>query len=227
MRHETHRDHYGRAILATPGLAGFWRLDERRGTVAFDSAGINHGVVTGSPTLGVAGVLAEGGTAVKFPTVSDYILIADANTLDLGNAPWSVEMWLAFPSGTAGYPITKGTQFNIRVQSNQVALDNEATGIAFISNGTATTDGLIHHWVIARSATGSGNTFIAKDGVVQAITETNAALTFASNATALNFGRYFGGGTGITNGVLQAVALYRRQLTAAEVATHYLIGKGA
>lgn len=70
------------------GPAGYWRLGEATGTAAYDrgSAGVN-GTYTGSPTLGVASLQANGDpdTAVTFLTASSqYVTMAD-------NAAWSID----------------------------------------------------------------------------------------------------------------------------------------
>lgn len=56
---------YATAVLAD-SPAGYWRVGEGSGTVANDSATSPHnGTYTGTPTLGVAGAVADGDTAVQ------------------------------------------------------------------------------------------------------------------------------------------------------------------
>jgi hypothetical protein len=198
-------------------------LGEPSGTNANDeTANNNDGTYTGSPTLAQTGALTgDSNTAVKFNTVADYVLVADHSTLDFGDGPFSVEFWCKWDS-SPGYVISKGNQFTVRVVSNHIALDNDDTGIAFETQ-TAITDGLYHHWVISRSGGGSGNTKIYMDGVSQTLTEFGPNYVFATNAVALNLGRYSGGGVGFP-GTLDEVALYSTMLSAARVLVHYEAG---
>lgn len=193
----------------------------------FDSGpNANHGSYIGKPSLGNAGALTgDPDTSALFTGVgADAGLIPDAATLDFANI-FTIELWLKWVAGASGYPLTKGNQFLVRVQSNQISLDNDDVGIAFTSAGAATTDGLFHQWFIVHNGTGSGNTFIMKDGVVQAITEDAPTLSFSTNAVALNIGRYYTGSVGWTGGI-DEVSVWGSALSSAQGLTHYNAGAG-
>ena len=59
---------YALAVLADAPVA-YWRLGETGGTQALDSAGTNHGTLSGGITLGQPGALADGSTAMRFDGV--------------------------------------------------------------------------------------------------------------------------------------------------------------
>lgn len=210
-----------RALVKADGAVGHWRLGEATGGAA-DVIGASNGVYTGSPTRGVAGALiSDPDKAVAFPTASDYILIADANPLDVGNV-WTVEFWAKWASPGTGnnYFVSKGTAFNIFEVADQIGIDFDGSR-SFTSAGAATSDGQWHHWAIARAGTGSGNTKIYKDGVQQAITEDNPGNVSSSNATDLYLGKYYGSAVGMPDATLDEVAIYPTQLSGAQILAHY------
>jgi hypothetical protein len=67
-----------------------WMMDETSGTVATDSSGnAKDGTITGSPTLGAAGIINDGGTGILFDGVNGkYIVGPLENTLSLNQ--WTV-----------------------------------------------------------------------------------------------------------------------------------------
>jgi hypothetical protein len=86
------RPAFSSAVLALPGLVGYWRLDELAGILAADSAGANDGTYTNGPTLGVAGSLTgarsrdAGNPAAGFQAAShQQVVVPDDASLDLGD----------------------------------------------------------------------------------------------------------------------------------------------
>ena len=77
-------DHYSEMIVSLNPI-GYWRLGESAGTTAVDEMGVSNGIYTNSPTLGLAGAIADD-TAPLFDGLDDYIEIPhnDAYLLDVG-----------------------------------------------------------------------------------------------------------------------------------------------
>ena len=90
---------YRDAVLATDGLAGYWRLGETGGTVAADASGeAAPGSYAGAPALGARGALsADPDTAARFDGVDDE--------LQAGGAPAAgaatLEGWFFWEAGVA------------------------------------------------------------------------------------------------------------------------------
>lgn len=208
---------YATEVLAD-NPAGYWRLGEANGAVTGvdASANGNDGTYNGVPTLEQVGALTgDPNTAALWPTVADFLLIPDHPTLDFGDGPWSVEMWL---TGRAGYCLSKANQFTFRFIANELAIDNDT--VVVFQQTVATPDDNYHHWVITRTGPGVGNTIFYLDGAAIAITAVNPAAVFANNATALNIGRYSGGVVGYAFR-MDEVAVYDHVLTPARVAAHF------
>jgi len=86
-----------RDLILSDGAVGYWRLGEASGTTAEDETGSYPGTYVGSPTLGVAGAISDGSTAVQFDGSTQRVTIpynsalapTGAITLELfANANW-------------------------------------------------------------------------------------------------------------------------------------------
>jgi aryl-phospho-beta-D-glucosidase BglC (GH1 family) len=111
---------YASAVLAD-GPAGYWRLNERSGSNAWDSRHLHTGAYRNTPTLGLHSLLAaeSSTTAVGFDGAADTVRITSAPSLSPA-AALSVEAWIR-PSvlPTAGHfasvvakPESYALQFN-------------------------------------------------------------------------------------------------------------------
>ena len=92
---------YADAVLVTNPV-GYWLLGEKSGTVARDEMGANDGVYNGSPTLGVAGLLAgDSDTAMGGSDPQKYMSVSSAGLAALfsGTGPWTVAMWVDEAAG--------------------------------------------------------------------------------------------------------------------------------
>ena len=72
------------------GLIAHWKFDEGEGTIAYDSAGDNHGTLYGDPNW-VAGEI--GSYALDFDGAGDYVQIPDDDSLTPGNKI-TIAFWL-------------------------------------------------------------------------------------------------------------------------------------
>jgi hypothetical protein len=95
--HAAHAAPYRDTLLATPQLAGYWRLGEASGTVAADASGrAAPGTYLGGPGLGARGALrAAGDTAARFDGVDDQLQVGGAPVA--GTA--TLEGWFFWEAG--------------------------------------------------------------------------------------------------------------------------------
>lgn len=217
-----YRSRYAKAVIADTGCVGYWALDERAGTFAKDQKRTNNGTWTGSYQLGRAdGPFPDGPQTANFVTTS-YVTVPDNNSLDLGDGPFTIEIW-ARRSGTAsGYVLNKGTNaYGIYFATSDNKFHFEKVNVQATATETGTTDTKWHYWVVSQPA-GAVNCVIYKDGAdVTSITNTSS---FADTASALEIGRE-SGSTGFDGGLAHC-ALYNRALSLADVRHHYALAKG-
>jgi len=223
---------YAATVLATSGLVAYWRMGEASGYPQ-DSKGTNHATVLGgTPTYGAAGATGDGNKAIGF-NGSAWFVVPDAAALDVGDAPWTIELWMKRASFGANFvPWSKGNQGElIWDPSNKLYLGNGSTANTWTTQ--AITDTNWHHYVFARASNVTGQTKVYIDGVDD--TGSNTGSAYAANATPLTFG---GRGTLLRdvlarddvtpltptlgyNGAMDEIALYNRALSASEVLAHY------
>ena len=221
---------YSAAVLAA-GPVGYWRLGDT-GSVAVDAGpnGLN-GSYIGNPTRGVPGALVgDSNTAVKFPTLSDAVTVPDNNLLDLGDGPFSYELWFTLDVNTGGQDqmlLNRGTNApNIALNGStrKLMLTKGGFGGLFSGSTVIAANGAWHYLVVTRSAAGAGNSQIYLDGVAETMTPISATTTLASNSEVLTFGRKNVGPVEPWGGKIDEVAIYRRVLSASEVTSHYNAG---
>jgi hypothetical protein len=223
---------YSARVTATPGLLNYWRLGEASGTSAVDAKSADNGTYTNTPTLGVAGVIAnDSNTAVQFNGTNSYVSAARQISTD-----FSIEFWFKSTqdySNDLGNPHctywwqgaglvdadTSGSanDFGISLCSGKITGGvGGSPDVAVVSSGTYN-DGAWHQVVMTRAqATGLVQLYV--DGAsVGSTTGTTNALT--STAT-INFGRS-AAGTNYFAGTLDEVATYSTVLSAATIASHY------
>src|SRR4051794_24888935 len=85
---------YPGAVMATSGLAAYWRLGETSGTLACDATGVNSGAYQGGYSLGSPGAIAgDSNTAVSLDGSTGQVSVPDSSSLDTGDA-FSIEAWV-------------------------------------------------------------------------------------------------------------------------------------
>lgn len=86
-----------------PDIAAWWKLDEKTGTIAYDSSrNANHGTIIGaSPATGPID------DAKYFDGLNDYLSFPSSPTLELGTSPWTIELFTN-PSRGGDYFLHKG-----------------------------------------------------------------------------------------------------------------------
>jgi hypothetical protein len=210
---------YSAQVLAD-GASHYWRLGEPSGTVAADSiaGGANApGTISGGVTLGAAGPLADGSTAMTFDGATGQIVTALPVTTPL---LVTIEAWfrttnLARESifsniigGSADSPV--------RLSTANGFLSVEGYGVV-ISDGVAVVnDNLWHHGVVTLTGTTAA---LYVDGTLDkslAATRTGAGAHPGVVGSSAWDPRVF-------SGTLAEVAVYPLALTPAQIAAHYAL----
>lgn len=227
---------YASVVLGTAGLRAYWRMGEASGLIQ-DSKGTNHAsVFGGTPGYGVAGGTTDGNKAISF-NGSSWFVVPDANALDFGDWPFSIEFWLKRASlNTTEVFLSKGNQFEVVMDgSNAFYLANGSTPAVW---SPTITDTVWHHYVITRAGSAGSTCFVYQDGVDR--TGARGGSLFTSNALPWTIG---GRGTlrGLVDitlpeldenpdprvpsymlvGSLDEIALYNVVLTPAQVLAHW------
>jgi hypothetical protein len=205
-------DYFAAVLGGAP--SAYFRLGEAAGTAAVDAVGGASGTYSGTVTLAQAGALsADPDTAPLFG--GGQVDVADRAELDLGDGPWSIELWIKRGStGTTGYVLNKGTgAYGLFFSADQLWLEKVNTQNN-VHSGPGTVDTAWHHWVASRTG---GVTTLYMDGVD--VTVLANTPTFVDTADPLQFGKEPSSSAFL--GQIDEVALYKRALTGAEVLAHY------
>jgi len=89
---------YRGSVLATGGLAGYWRLGEQTGTTAADETGSNPGTYAGGYTLGQPGALSgDSDKSASFDGTSGEMSVGGPSLTSTG----SLEGWFNWQSGVS------------------------------------------------------------------------------------------------------------------------------
>ena len=218
------------SLVLGAGPVGYWRLGDT-GSVAVDS-GPNalNGSYVGNPTRGLGGALAgDANTAVRFASSADAVNVPDNALLDLGDAAFSYEFWFSLDAytGLDQMLINRGSgapNVNVDETTRKLQLSRGGFGPVVEGSTVIAANGAWHHVVVTRSGAGNGNTKIYLDGVAETVTNIAASLAFADTNEVLAFGRKTLDTSERVNGRMDEISIYRRVLSAAEVADHYAAG---
>lgn len=228
---------YSSEVLAdTP--AGYWRLGEASGTSAADASGsARHGTYVGTPTLGVASVLASdaANTAVVLNGSTQRVTVP-ASGGAFGAASFTIEAWIK-TSTTNKYSAIldrddgntqRAWQFRIEQTTGKLqflrVMDGAGTvSVVSVISSAVVADGMVHHV----AATYDGTTIrVYVDGV-----ESGSAAAAGGIRSAPGYGLTIGrsgssssNGETDFNGTVDEVAYYGAALSAARIAAHYTAG---
>jgi hypothetical protein len=210
---------YSDVILAD-GPVGYWRLDETSGTTAADLSGNGHDATyEGGPTLGVAGAIYDGDTAVSFDGTDDGVSIS--NAADFQSDTVTLEAWVKTSSPGAGFRgiIVKRLAYALYLLDGELVTYDWSVS-TLRSTGVNLADGVWHHVAMTaqNGVTDGSTTYI--DGVAvsvltHGVQEQSSPLMLAAGPTGQNI-----------QGVIDEAAIYDRVLTGSEVAEHYAAGLG-
>jgi YD repeat-containing protein len=225
---------YSDSVLATAGLAHYWRMGETSGTTLADSAGSSPATTFGEPTLGVpGGVSNDPDHAVEFDGVNDAAKAA----IDLsGTHAVTVEFWLKWDNYANDDRLAMEFTNNFNESPGGFIVDPDAPqfggtfGVGIGSGNARNTvyferpsAGQWHHYafVLDTSAPAAQQITPYVDGKTIAYEKgdsgtgggnfANSTLNFMSRSANSLFGA----------GVLDEVAIYRRTLGPTTIADHY------
>jgi hypothetical protein len=205
------------AEVVADSPVSYWRFGESSGTNAVDIVGGKNATYVNSPTLGVAGLVNGGDTAVSLDGTDDYIttpFILDPNAGD-----FSIEVWVklaSLPSSGQAYTIAHyGTVQLIRLAANDGNILATGTFIGGVSTHTMTTD--TTHIVLTWEDSATTLRWYV-NGVA-------AGVNTSANQTATSSGFGFGINAALTGnrmaGVLDEAAIYNTVLSGARALAHY------
>lgn len=214
---------YRDAVLALPGLVGYWPLGERSGTVARDLMGLNHGTYVGSPTLGAPGPLAgDPSTAVTFAN-GKYVTLASEATLPMGATPRSFGFWMNENATLNQALLFYGTVVSTKlcylyIASNGVLVSYSGVSGVNISPAAFKTTGWVDGVAVYNGS--SWTTYV--NGAWSAGPVAQTLATEAGGTAMLAYE----GSTFYLNGSLAHPFLVARAITPGEIADLYRIGMG-
>jgi YD repeat-containing protein len=226
--------HYSTSVLATPGLAHYWRMGEMNGPTFSDSKGSSPAAATGGVTFGQTGAIAED---------TDHSARFDGST-GAAQAPvnlsathtLTVEFWMNWNAFENDDKLAMEFTNNFNENAGGFLVDPDAPQMAgsfgvAIGSGNSRNNvfferpsaGTWHYYAFvintAKPAAeqiipyvdGKPVSFQKLDSGVGAGNFANSILNFMSRAAGSNFG----------GGNLDEVALYERALTGATIAKHF------
>lgn len=209
-------DAYRDAVLATPGLAAYWRLGDLSGIAAREAVGWPAGAYEGRFLLGARGVLGPlRDTAAGFDGATGGM----AGTGPALAGSGTMEGWFRWRAGTAVMRDNTGPSGGWLLAFNSDGeLRYRVGGQGFVTGRSidAVRDGRWHH-LVARKSGASAALFV--DGV-----KLHEGTGAASTAAALPW-HVMRSGTNpaFSEGEADEVALYTTALSDAEIARHYAI----
>ena len=208
---------YRDAVLATPGLEGYWRLGDRSGTVAAEASGrAAPGSYAGAPSLGAPGAIrADADTAARFDGVDAE---AQAGGAPVGGAA-TLEGWFFWEGGVALLRDATASGGWILAYDSGGRLAYRAGGTTFVTP-LATAD-VRDGWRHVALTVDGGSTALYVDGVL-----VHAGAGAGATAAAMPWHVMRNGTTTqFTRGRADEVAIYGAPLSAATVRAHFETGR--
>jgi len=210
---------YGDAVKANSPLS-YWRLGDRFGLSATDSAGANIGTYANGPVLGFAGALTDDSdSAVYFDGASQDVQLSQAPNLGSGN--FSLEGWFKTTGSASEQRIWDSgggtTYIHLGVLASGVVeakVKHSADQAILDSTGTFS-DGVWHEFALVRS----GTTFTLYIDAAQAATPGTLSGPIDGTSDLPTIAAQSGGGAYFA-GALDEIALYKSALTQAQLQAH-------
>ncbi len=203
-----------------PGLAGYWKLDERWGSAEVEDFGPNG--ASGVASAATSSLSAEGDFDGGFQfDGTQSVTIADHDGLDMGTDDFSISFSFKLdkfnPAAawntvlSKGALATRGAYYGMYVARNSKLYFMVGGTSQYACSNFALNDGLLHHIVAMRAG---GNLVLYVDGVMQDKIGVYAGTV--SNESDLMIG---GDGTKGGNfcGMLDEIRIYQYALTAEEI----------
>jgi hypothetical protein len=216
---------YSTSVLAD-GPVSYWRLEETSGTTATDVRGLNPGTYLNTPTLGVAGLMAQpGARAVRFDGVNESVRVANSASLQLG-AALTLEAWVrpAFlpASGSFASIVSKPEAYSLQFNGPRLEFTIMQRGTRYrlqLPAGTVQVGGTYH--VVGTYDGATQRLYL--NGTLRASRAQTGPPSAVSHP--LHIGAWNTGGE-FLGGVVDEVAVYGKTLSAARVTAHYQASGG-
>lgn len=196
------------------GLAAYWPLQELSGNSRIDSVGGLAAVETGGAIGNGAGPGVPLTSAAQFVT-SRTLNVADNAAIQVGVGSWTICTWIYHVSGING-PFGKESADGNHAE---YALRGVAGDLYFYVNATAAifSGAAISAWHFLRCGynAGTGKSFITVD---EGTPVTATVTPYSATGQALLLGFFRGGANWFNTGRLAAWGLWKRLLTAPEIA---------
>ena len=222
---------YSDLILATPNLAGYWRLGETSGTTATDALGVNNLTIAGGVTLGTPGLIAgDADTAMTFDGINGRASKSGVANLASANA-LTVELWVTPTIDVNDMYVSDGrlTRYRFGCASTGVPYYNMGSADRALSGaGKVYTTGVTGHYVWSAKVEGTnivtrlyvnGSQVAVQDEGITTLPAWDNGIVIGAQTTA--------GTTHPAKGVIDEVAIYKAALDATTIADHYAAGIGA
>lgn len=220
---------YAQEVLADTPLA-YWRLGEASGSAMVDASGsARDGTYVGGPTLGAAGAVTDGDTAVSFDGIDDHANVPHGAWMNV--ADLTVEAWIkTTATGTALILDRDGADtgdrvFQFRVDNGKLQFIRIADANGVIATASATSvasvnDGAWHQVAATYSDNSTIRLYI--DGAADSVV-TDALGGLRQATTRHMLLGINGNGSQVTwfPGVIDEVAVYGTALSAERIAAHY------
>lgn len=220
---------YSDAVLANTPL-GYWRLGESGGSTFADSSGNGHTLTfSAGVTTGADGPLRDGNAAATFDGTANAKAVTSSgvNTW-FGDTTLSFEAWVynaAWEAATHEMVISLGAAHYLSVNlAKPIMALTLSSGLKTNQATAAISAGAWHHLVTTWASGEPLRLYV--DGA-EVVGGTPAAATGTITSSANIFVGCLGGASLFTSGLIDEVALYRSQLTAAQVLTHFRAGTPA
>jgi hypothetical protein len=227
---------FGQAVLVNSPL-GYWRLDEKSGTIAHDYVAGNNGIYSAKVLLGRPGYnLVDTHIAPEFGYLAASNSCVTNIALDFStssNATFSVEAWVNGSTQTtdAGL-ITKGyggggEQFNLDCGGGNHAFRffvRDASGNAHLATSSVVPKGQWVH-LVGVCDERNGNVYLYVNGTNAAQASITANSGLLSSTLPVSIGsRQSGAGTAYDSqfvGYIEEVAIYGYALSSTQVLAHF------
>ena len=221
-------DSYSTAVLADEPIA-YWRFDEASGTIAHDEVGGHDGTYTGGCTLGVPGALTSPDTAFELDGSTCYVEVGDQLSLG-GASAFTIELWanavtidgsvrwmLNFDLGS-----TDNTGYTFAIHKVTMGLmfeeDDAGTASVYVS-ATTPSASAFHH--LAVTATSSRQRIYVDGSLAAEVMQPGTPPVTAGTLVFGHIAKYLDAGTNFFHGVMDELAYYDTELTAAQISAHY------
>jgi len=214
--------------------SAYWRLGESSGTTATDEIGSYDGIYTGSPTLGVTGLLeGDADTAVSFDGTSQYVDRVEADFLSgdsqgsivaLINASDTTNNNFIFTSSDTATTVKRLQFYTVSSTGLLRFYTNTGSSENYITGTTNVCDGNTHHVAIVSDGTSWKFYVDGQEDTISATFGSNSGDWFTDIPDRDNIligGRERTSVDGYFNGTIDEVAIFPDALTASEVSSLY------